>query len=141
MTKPFKITNARETPKQIITMTEKIAYIWYPTADMKRAVEFYQDLPGFRLLFRREDWSEFDVGGQRLALKKVDSFSTSEHREGPGVSFLAQPIEKTINALTQQGVRFTDTLRHYPYGKIIHFQDPDGNILGLYEPPPSDKGK
>ncbi len=122
-------------------MSKKIAYIWYPTANMGRAVEFYQDLPGFRLLFQREDWSEFDIGGQRFALKKVDGLSTSQLSGTPGLSLLAQPIEETIDALTQKGVPFTGDLQQYPYGKIIHFQDPDGNILGLYEPPPPDKGK
>lgn len=115
-------------------MINKIAYHWVPTTDMDRAVEFYKDLLGFKLLFKRDDWSEFDIGGQRLALCKVDSLH--QNRTSAGVSFMAQPIEQMIESLSGKGVPFIEKLQVYPYGKLVHFQDPDGNILGLYEPPP-----
>lgn len=115
-------------------MINKIAYHWVPTTDMDRAVEFYRDLLGFKLLFKREDWSEFDIGGQRLALCKVDTLHTN--RTSPGISFMAQPIEPVMDTLSSKGVTFIEALKVYPYGKLVHFQDLDGNILGLYEPPP-----
>jgi len=114
-------------------MINKIAYHWVPTTDMDRAVEFYKNLLGFKLLFTREDWSEFEIGGQRLALCKVDALHPSI--TSPGISFMAQPIEQVIESLSGKGVTFIEELKVYPYGKLIHFQDPDGNILGLYEPP------
>jgi predicted enzyme related to lactoylglutathione lyase len=114
-------------------MIDTIAYLWVPTSDMNRAVEFYQNLLGFKLLFQREDWSEFEIGGQRLALCKVDAL----HPGGtaPGISFMARPIEQVIETLSGKGVTFIEDLKVYPYGKLVHFQDADGNILGLYEPP------
>ena len=115
-------------------MIDKIAYIWVPTTDMDRAVAFYKDVLGFKLLFKREDWSEFEIGGQRLALCKVDTLHPS--KTSPGVSFMAQPIEQVIDTLSGKGVTFIEELKVYPYGKLIHFQDPDDNILGFYEPPP-----
>jgi len=121
-------------------MLQKIAYIWYPVTDMDRAVEFYHELLGFKLLFKREDWSEFEISGQRLALSKKDFIP--EHRElpVPGVSFLAQPIEQVISTLSRKGVQLADGLKVYPYGKLASFRDPDGNLLGLYEPPPYKDG-
>ncbi len=116
-------------------MIQKIAYFWVPVTNMERAVEFYNQLLGFKLLFNREDWSEFDIDGQRLALRKVDTLP--EHGESvPGISFLAQPIEQAIATLEQRGVQFSGELEIYPYGKLARFRDPDGNVLGLYEPPP-----
>lgn len=115
-------------------MIDNIAYIWVSTTNMQRAVEFYADVLGFKLLFKREDWSEFEIGGQRLALCKVNVLHPN--RTSPGVSFIAQPIEQVMDTLSSQGVTFTEELQVYPYGKIVHFQDLDGNILGLYEPPP-----
>jgi len=114
-------------------MIDKIAYLWYPTTDMDRAVEFYNNVLGFKLLFKRRDWSEFDISGQRLALCKVDAIPHG--KTSPGVSFTAQPIETVIDALSRKGVSFVGELQVYPYGKLVRFQDPDGNILGLYEPP------
>jgi len=117
-------------------MIQKIAYFWVPVTDMGRAVEFYHQLLGLKLLFKREDWSEFDIDGQRLALRKVDTLPADEDSSVPGISFLAQPIEQAIATLTQKGVHFTEGLKVYPYGKLAGFRDPDGNVLGLYEPPP-----
>jgi predicted enzyme related to lactoylglutathione lyase len=121
-------------------MLKKLAYIWYQTTDMDRTVEFYQEVLGFKLLFKREDWSEFDVDGQRLAFCKVDSLPENKAVFVPGVSFLAQPIEQVIADLSEKGVHFTEELEVYPYGKLASFRDPDGNILGLYEPPSRKEG-
>jgi len=115
-------------------MIQKFAYIWYPVTDMDRAVEFYNELLRLTLLFKREDWSEFEIGGQRLALRKVDNPLNHKDSKVPGVSFLAQPIEKIIADLSGKGVHFAEELKVYPYGKLASFMDPDGNILGLYEP-------
>lgn len=121
-------------------MLKKLAYIWYQTTDMDRTVEFYHGVLGLKLLFKREDWSEFEIDGQRLAFCKVDTASENNDSFIPGVSFLAQPIEQVIATLTQKGVHFTEELEVYPYGKLASFRDPDGNILGLYEPPPYKNG-
>ena len=118
------------------TLIQKIAYFWVPITDMDRAVEFYHQLLGLKLLFKREDWSEFDIDGQRLALRKVDTLPEYNDSSVPGISLLAQPIEQVITTLKQKGVNFNEELRVYPYGKLASFRDPDGNILGLYEPPP-----
>ncbi len=121
-------------------MLNKLAYIWYQTTDMDRTVEFYQKVLGLKLLFKREDWSEFDIDGQRLAFSKVDTHPENNDSFRPGVSFLAQPIEQMIADLSRKGVQFTDELKVYPYGKLASFRDPDGNTLGLYEPPPLKEG-
>jgi predicted enzyme related to lactoylglutathione lyase len=121
-------------------MLKKLAYIWYQTTDMDRTVEFYHQVLGLKLLFQREDWSEFDVGGQRLAFRKVDTPTENNASFIPGVSFLAQPIEQVITALKQKGVQFSEELQVYPYGKLASFRDPDGNAIGLYEPPPLKDG-
>ena len=116
-------------------MIQKIAYFWVPVTDMDRAVEFYHQLLGLKLLFKREDWSEFAIDNQRLALRKVDTLPAYKDSSVPGISFLAQPIEQVIDELSKKGVEFTEELKVYPYGKLAGFRDPDGNVLGLYEPP------
>lgn len=113
-------------------MLTQIAYTSYPVADMDRAVQFYQNVLGFKLLFHREDWSEFDIGGQRLALKKVERIEDATG--GAVVSFYADPIEKAIHSLKERGVQFSGELEVYSYGKIAWFKDSEGNTLGLYQP-------
>ena len=121
-------------------MIQKIAYIWYPVTDMNRAIEFYNELLGLTLLFKGEDWSELEIDGQRLALRKGATQLEHSDLSVPGVSFLAQPIEQVIATLARKGVQFAEGLKLYPYGKLATFRDPDGNLLGLYEPPPHKDG-
>ncbi len=122
-------------------MITKIAYTSYPVTDMDRAVEFYHDLLGLDLLFKRADWSEFMIGGQHLAIHKVESPLAKNNQTGARVSFRACPIEAVVEQLKAKGVRFTGELEVHPYGKMIYFLDPDDNLLGLYEPPANDRGE
>ncbi len=112
-------------------MQTKITFISYPVSDLDRAVKFYQKVLGKEPLFHREDWAEFDLDGQRLALQK------SDHRIGVGatVYFLARPIEGFVFRLKELDATLDGNIEIHSYGKLARFQDPDGNILGLYEPP------
>jgi predicted enzyme related to lactoylglutathione lyase len=112
-------------------MHTTIAFISYPVKNLDRAVEFYQKVLGKEPLFHREDWAEFELGGQRLALNK----SSSTNGIGATVYFLAQPIEGFILRMKELDAVLDGNIEIHSYGKLARFQDPDGNILGLYEPP------
>ncbi len=118
-------------------MQAKIAFISYPVTDLDRAVKFYQKVLGNKPLFHREDWAEFELGGQRLALQKISALPTSPAGSRPTVYFLAQPIEGFVFRLQEMDTALIGNIEIHSYGKLAHFQDPDGNILGLYEPPES----
>jgi len=111
-------------------MQTKIAFVSYPVADLDRSVKFYQKVLRKEPLFHREDWAEFDLDGQRLALQK------SEGSTGVGatVYFLARPIEGFVFRLKELDAKLDGNIEIHSYGKLARFQDPDGNILGLYEP-------
>lgn len=119
-------------------MFEKIAFIHYPTQDLHRALEFYRDVLGFKLLVQNEEWLEFEVGGQRLALRLVDPWTASTespNANGAMVWLEARPIETIIENLIKKNILFINDLQVFSYGKTSIFQDPDGNPVGLYEPP------
>ncbi len=114
-------------------MIPKIAFTHYCVSDMNRALEFYQDVLGLKLELKEGEWSEFLVGGQRLALYlKEDGIEKSG---GAVVWFHADPIEQTVSELKNRGALFDQDVREFPYGKTATFLDPDGNLLGLYQPP------
>ena len=112
-------------------MQTTIAFISYPVTNLDRAVEFYQKVLGKEPLFHREDWAEFELGGQRLALNK----SSSTSGIGAIVYFLAQPIEGFILRMKELDAVLDGNIEIHSYGKLARFRDPDGNIIGLYEPP------
>ena len=119
-------------------MFDKIAFIHYPTRNLKRALKFYMDVLGFKLLVQNEDWVEFEVGGQRLALRQIDPMSSQPedpHPTGAMIWLEVCPIKKAIASLEEKKVMFINDLESFSYGKTATFQDPDGNPIGLYEPP------
>ena len=119
-------------------MFQKIAFIHYCTQDLQRALEFYRDVLGLKLLVQNEEWVEFEVGGQRLALRLVDPWtvSTEPHSANSAMIWLeTHPIEKTITFLEENNINIINKLEVLPYGKTATFKDLDGNLLGLYEPP------
>ena len=119
-------------------MFEKIAFIHYCTQDLDRALKFYRDVLDLKLLVQNEEWVEFEVGGQRLALRLVDPWtkSTETSKTNSAMIWLeSHPIEKAITQLKKNNIIFINELEVFSYGKTAIFKDPDGNLIGLYEPP------
>lgn len=119
-------------------MFEKIAFIHYPTQNLERAIKFYSDVLGFKLLVQNEEWVEFEVGPQRLALRLIDPWTVNtepQNTSGAMIWLEARPIEKFIAILEDNNIIFINKLETFPYGKTATFKDPDGNPIGLYESP------
>ncbi len=114
-------------------MHEKIAFVSYPVSNLDRAVEFYQKVLRKEPLFHRYDWAEFELDGQRLALQKT-STPISPDQTGATVYFVARPIEGFVFRLKEMEATMIGNIEIHSYGKLARFKDPDGNILGLYEP-------
>ena len=114
-------------------MQAKIAFISYPVTNLDKSVKFYQKVLGKEPLFQREDWAEFELGGQKLALQKT-SVPSSPSPAGATVYFLARPIEDFVLRLKELDTALVGNIEIHSYGKLARFKDPDGNILGLYEP-------
>lgn len=116
-------------------MIDKIAFTHYSITQMDRSVDFYQNILGLKLLFKMDEWTEFSVGGQRLAIHKVDSVAQPKDAGGAIVSLEVKQITNTIAYLKERGVRFVQEMQEFPFGKMAVFFDPDNNMVGLYEPP------
>ena len=119
-------------------MFEKIAFVHYPVRDLERAFKFYREVLGFKLLIQHEEWVEFELGGQRLALRLIDPIASKPgdmHPHGAMVWLEARPIEKMVKNLKNNKVIFINEIQHLSYGKTAVFKDPDDNPIGLYEPP------
>lgn len=113
-----------------------IAFISWPVTDMERAVIYYKNLFDRNPLFQQSDWAEFEIQGQRLALHLEPAISNSPNNATrPVLFFMATSIESSIKNLQEKGICFDQPVQIFPYGKLIRFSDPDGNPLGLYEPP------
>jgi catechol 2,3-dioxygenase-like lactoylglutathione lyase family enzyme len=108
-------------------------HVYYWVTDMDRAVRFYQEVVGLRLLERHDsNWAELDAGSIRLALHGT--------REGAPVSgggaaagFRVDDLDATESALRTRGVRFVHQGEVEGYGRFALFPDPDGNLIEVIE--------
>ena len=112
-------------------MTFPIDHVWFWVADMDRALEFYTQALGLKLLHRHGDeWAELDSGPIRLALH-----GSAEHREhGGAVAFEVEDLDSERFALELRGVTFEGRGGEVEgRARFVAFHDPDGNDLQLIE--------
>jgi methylmalonyl-CoA/ethylmalonyl-CoA epimerase len=114
-----------------------IGQIAYTVSDVGRAVAFYKDAVGLKLLFEAPPGlAFFDCGGIRLML------SQPEGDFKPGSSavmyFRVADIESVQRALKARGVPFVDEphlVARMPDHELwmCFFKDPDGHTLAVME--------
>ena len=113
----------------------EIGQIALPVADVGRAVAFYRDVLGVRLLFEAPPGlAFFDCGGIRLMLSGNEV--APEPRGGSVIYFRVPDIEAAHARLASGGVVFID-LPHLIAKMPDHelwmcfFRDPNGHTLAL----------
>ena len=111
-----------------------------PTCDQARAVEFYRDKLGLRLVSEDGFAAVFDVNGIMLRVTNVPGSLAPQPFTILG--WKVPDISASVRHLTAAGVKFErympaqDELGIWtaPGGaKVAWFKDPDGNILSLTE--------
>jgi catechol 2,3-dioxygenase-like lactoylglutathione lyase family enzyme len=108
-------------------------------SDLDRAVGFYRDTLGLRLMFRAgPHWAEIDAGdGFRLGLHPASSHGPAPGTPGAITVGLAvdAPVTEVVAALERRGVGFHGPVIDGGGGvALAFFADPDGNPLYLAGP-------
>ena len=106
-------------------------------SDMDRAVRFYVETLGFKLVVRHEDhWAEVDAGGGLI----LGLHPASPHAPKPGTSgsisiglAVNAPIAEVVAVLSNRGVVFQGPVVENGPIKLAYFGDPDGTSLYLCE--------
>jgi methylmalonyl-CoA/ethylmalonyl-CoA epimerase len=125
-------TTAAQAEAQPVAL-ERIGQIAVHVQDVERAVAFYRDVLGLRLLFQAPPGlAFFDCGGVRLML------SAPEGRSGGSsiVYYVVPEIHAAYDTLAARGVQFED--RPHVIARMADhdlwmafFRDSEGNLLGL----------
>ncbi len=113
-------------------MIKEIHHLVIYVSDMQRAKAFYNKVLGLSLGYESPSWSVISAPNSKtyIGLHKTEN----EVGKGTEISFLVDDLEQEMDRLTDLGVRFTSTvILAAPGRKVIHFEDPDGNPLSLYE--------
>jgi len=100
-------------------LIKKIYHITFPVSDIKKAVDFYENVLGLKKTGEWGNYAIFDVGGVELAFGLNERFQTY---------LLVADVDVAYNALKEKGVNFVSEPKDQFWGgRTAEFVDPDGN--------------
>ena len=117
----------------------------YQVKDVRRAVDFYTEVLGFKLDHQNlPAFGQVSVGDLKLILSGPGASGSrampdGRHQEPGGwnrVILEVRDLPACIAALEKRGARFRNSMEVGPGGKQIQVDDPDGNPIELFEPAP-----
>jgi catechol 2,3-dioxygenase-like lactoylglutathione lyase family enzyme len=126
-------------------MTASVAMTTLVVDDYDRAIAFYRDTLGLKLIADTDmgggkRWVVVSGpnGGRLLLAKAVDDRQRAAigNQTGGRVGFFMETDDFATDhaAFAAKGVRFHEDPRHEVYGTVTVFEDPFGNLWDLIEP-------
>ena len=110
----------------------KICYLELPSRDVKESAAFYQAICDWKIRTRSDGSVAFDDGvGEVSGTWRTDRKPVSEI--GLLVHIMVDDIEKTIQKVKANGGTIVQPVGMDAPEITAQFQDPSGNILGLYQ--------
>jgi catechol 2,3-dioxygenase-like lactoylglutathione lyase family enzyme len=121
---------------QRLTMIKGIKFASVPVTDQDRALAFYTEKLGFRLLtdqpFSEEQrWIELGIPGAdtRIVLFRFDELMKPGSQMN--LTFWADDVEATVREMKKKGVEITMEPKREDWGTAAAFRDVDGNNFVL----------
>lgn len=110
-------------------MIKNVYSVAVVVSDEKKAMKWYKDVLGFRVVDKYEGWVTVKPTGSKTLLhlceqKRLEPGNT-------GINFEVNDVDKTYEELSKRGIRFTKKPRDDGWGKYARFKDSDGNEFWL----------
>jgi predicted enzyme related to lactoylglutathione lyase len=118
-------------------MIKRIKFLGIPVRDQDRALRFYTDKLGFRILTDQEfnekqRWIELSIPGAETG---IVLFTPEGHEDRIGTfvntSWEVDNVEKTYEELLAKGVEFKGPPLSQPWGTFVILSDSEGNQIVL----------
>ena len=113
----------------------------YNVSDMVRAVNFYRDVLGMRVVDSSPWWTSLDCFGARVGLhgsegKPLPALPHDDHGAlvGATLTLRSTDLDADVAYLRKCGVTVIATSDN-PWGRLAVFLDTEGNVLKLMQPP------
>jgi predicted enzyme related to lactoylglutathione lyase len=118
-------------------MITGIRDFYYNVQDMDRAVKFYTQVLPFKYVAGDEYWTTLNLNGMMVGLHGSEgeavpplSFDGHGAHHGGTMTLQSDNVAEDKKKLEDAGVKIlSETVQ--PWGHIVVFQDPDGNILKI----------
>ena len=123
-------------------MTTTIQYVNLYVSNLAESVNFFKDKVGLKLEFKDEEfgYASFACGPIRMGVAAIPPSEQVKEEvlmvgRQTGIGFCTDDLEITYKELKKNGVEFTMTPTHQPWGGFMAmFKDPDGNTFYLDQP-------
>ncbi len=117
-------------------MIRGVKFVGIPVTDQDRALAFYTDVLGFRLLtdqpFNEEQrWLELGIPGADTRIVLFQFGGNLQPGSQLNIALWSDDVEATARELKAKGVEFVMEPKRMPYGTTSIFKDADGNRLVL----------
>ena len=114
-----------------IHRTMKFNSVAVVVRDEKKAMKFYHDKLGFRVVTKWPHWVTVAPRGSSV---RVHLCPDSRPEKGnTGFSFGAKGVAKLEKSLARKGVKITQPTTKEEWGTYFMFADPDGNEFFVFE--------
>ena len=119
------------------SMIKGLKFASVPVTDQDRALMFYTEKLGFRVLTDQpfddhQRWIELGLPGQSVS---IVLFTPAEHRDRIGtfqnLTFYAEDVVRSVEEMKRKGVEFVQDPQEADWGTAAVFRDPDGNMFVL----------
>ncbi len=114
-------------------MIKSIKFVSIPVSDQDRALTFYTEKLGFRILTDKpfdgkQRWIELSIPGAETGIVLFTADSHAD-RVGTfsGVSLYCDNLQRTYDELSAKGVEFAGPPKKQEWGSFVILKDPDGN--------------
>lgn len=107
-------------------MLGKLGLIMVVVSDMERSVAFYRDVVGLKLLFKQNNWSQFDAGNIILGLHPIGEEVSVGATTGCTFGIYVTDMQKAVAEIKRRGGLLAVEPRREPFGLWALLKDPDG---------------
>lgn len=117
-------------------MIKGLKFVAIPTRDYDAALRFWTETIGFSVLADRPvpegRWIELAIEGYPT---KIVLFAPDDQKDRIGTffngAFQCEDVNATYQHFKAKGVPFESEPRKTPWGTVVRFSDPDGNLFVL----------
>jgi len=100
-------------------LIKKIYHITFPVSDIKKTVNFYENILGLKKTGEWGNYAIFDVGGVEFAFGLNERFQ---------MYLIVDDVDVAYNTLKEKGVNFlSEPKDQFWGGRTAEFADPSGN--------------
>jgi len=110
----------------------KTGFILY-TINYSDCVNFYQNILGLKILYKKKMLTCFDFHGSYLMVEKDDEIdqtgTTLPKRDKICIRINVEDVKAVCKVLHDHSIKYS--YGEYDWGTIAKFRDPDGNLIGF----------